>query len=91
MMTDKEYVDRGGCKCPVCSSSNINSGFMEADGVASWCNVRCGFCGSNWVDMYELKGFDNMEIPEDRCDECGGHKQHSGECSQYVDEGKDND
>lgn len=63
-MTNREYVKASGTTCPDCESDvgvecagqlEISSGQIVTQ------SIRCRICGALWVDLYKLKGFDNLE------------------------------
>jgi len=62
MMTSKQYIERGGCECPFCESTNINA-FDEYDGECdgAWRSIECHDCGNAWRDLYTLSGFEQIE------------------------------
>jgi len=64
-MTDKDYSENGGNRCPVCRSDKVESGNIEADGAAAWSNCSCGECGAEWVDIYSLVGYTELVDPAD--------------------------
>jgi len=57
MMTDEEYVQTGGNKCPYCKSVNVESSSGGADGSYAWADCSCADCPASWTDVYELTGF----------------------------------
>jgi len=61
-LTSKMYVDDGGGRCPVCGSSNIIGSGHDYDGSQIWQNIHCSDCNSEWTDVYELTGYDNLTI-----------------------------
>ena len=56
-LTDKEYVERGGCFCPFCRSSDISGDSVEVDDAGARQEVICNSCERSWTDYYELKGY----------------------------------
>ena len=56
-MTNEEYVQHSGTRCPFCRSRNILAGSFEAAGRTSWQNVSCDDCGFSWQDEYVLTGW----------------------------------
>ena len=61
-MTDKEYVRQCGAICPSCRSSQIDGGHIEVDGSSAWQEITCFECGATWTDVYELVGYENLEV-----------------------------
>ena len=64
-MTEKEYLDWGGVKCPNCGSYNISGGEWNADAGGATQEVDCGDCNATWLDCYTLTGIINFEKPEE--------------------------
>lgn len=64
-MTDAEYVECSGSKCPYCGSSHIfTEGQVEVSGTVAYQNVKCGSdevgyygCGAEWTDEFSLVGY----------------------------------
>ena len=61
---EKEYLEHGGQRCPVCGSDKVSSGNVEIDGSQGYANVDCGNCGATWTDIFKLVGIDNLEVGE---------------------------
>jgi len=59
-LLSKQYVAEGGYRCPACGSDNIASGYIEADGATGYADVVCHDCKAEWVDVWELVGYDNL-------------------------------
>ena len=56
MINTKHYIETGGCKCPRCSSYDIEGDAISIDqGIASQ-SVWCVKCGLSWTDEYDLVG-----------------------------------
>ena len=51
----KEYVERGGIRCPFCSSDQIEGGSFDYEGAQVWQKISCLSCGEEWTDVYELR------------------------------------
>lgn len=64
-LTDKQYVGKGGCVCPVCQSEDISGEHIEVDAGGAWQEINCGNCGATWNDVYKLVGYSELEVPED--------------------------
>jgi hypothetical protein len=57
-MKSEEYLDNGGCLCPVCRSDNIGTMHcVETDSLVGWQEVECYDCGAEWMDHYRLIGY----------------------------------
>lgn len=62
-LTPEEYVK--DAKCPVCLSERVSgTGEREHSGIETSQRVFCEDCGAEWDDVYRLKGYDNLAIPE---------------------------
>jgi transposase-like protein len=57
MMTNKEYLNYGGSKCPKCKSENISTGAFNTDSNEAWCSVTCEDCKLEFTELYKLIGF----------------------------------
>ncbi len=57
-MTNEEYVNYKGTKCPHCQSHNITAESIESDGAIAWSTVECEDCGETWRDVYQLVGYE---------------------------------
>ena len=62
MLTQKKYIASGGDFCPLCSSADVESGPVQADGSHAWAKVSCGNCNADWNDVYQLAGFENLQM-----------------------------
>lgn len=50
--------------CPNCRSRDIESkSDIQSDGNTSTQGVECLDCGSTWVEIYNLSGYENLEVP----------------------------
>jgi hypothetical protein len=56
-MTDEQYLEQGGSKCPFCGSEHIDGARLHSDYNYPWCNVVCEDCEETWTDHYELTGY----------------------------------
>lgn len=68
MMTNEEYLSKGGVCCPYCAKSNAviaDQIELNGDGTAAYRNVACsvidGGCGAEWTDDFSLIGFTPSE------------------------------
>ena len=62
-MTDKQYRDSDGTKCPYCGSENISGEHVEVDAGGATQEVGCTDCGKSWYDCYSLTGYIPKETP----------------------------
>jgi len=62
-LTNKEYLETKGSKCPICSSTHIEASQVEFDGNTLAQEVQCLDCGAGWDDVYAtaLQGYENLE------------------------------
>lgn len=56
-MTEQEYRELGGGRCPYCHSDNITGDAIEVDGSIAWQPVSCDDCGKDWEENYSLIGY----------------------------------
>jgi len=62
-MSSKQYVNRfDGAVCPVCRSSDIISGGVDADGSVGTSGVSCTSCQSTWTDVWVVTQYTNLVI-----------------------------
>ena len=58
MLSQKEYVKKGGEHCPKCGSSDIIvDGTPDADGLHASVQCNCPKCHSSWFENYVLAGY----------------------------------
>jgi transposase-like protein len=56
------YADNNGCNCPVCDSEALDTPKApQVYGIHIKHYVQCKDCGSNWVDVYKLDGYEQLE------------------------------
>ena len=60
-MTNKEYVDDEGAKCPACKSTDLQGDSIHIEATHAYQPVACGNCGASWVDEYDLTGYAELE------------------------------
>ena len=67
LMTDAQYVEAMGRRCPHCNSVGIlpRTTLDTAVAAVAWQVVICVDCGSTWADRYALTGYLNLEIPHE--------------------------
>lgn len=56
-MTDKEYVQTGGVRCPYCRSTNVEGQSIDVDAGEATQEMGCNDCNAEWVDCYKLVGY----------------------------------
>ena len=58
-MTDDEYVQKQGFRCPYCREHTVEGvGGVEIDAGFATQEVRCNSCERAWIDRYRLMGYD---------------------------------
>ena len=65
-MTDVEYMESKGCKCPACRSDQITSDFdrgTSSDGEF-YQSCRCRSCGADWAEVTRIMGYCELNIPK---------------------------
>lgn len=64
MLTNKEYVAKGGTVCPKCDGEDINADMLEvsADTDVAYANVWCANCKAEWTDRFVLTGYSDFVI-----------------------------
>lgn len=60
-MTDTEYLQAGGNKCPFCESDQVEGSEINIDTKSAWQEVRCNDCGGDWNDLYQLVGYQKYD------------------------------
>lgn len=58
--TQPEYLANPGA-CPQCDSDDIEGGFVEVESRQAWQHVHCHQCGARWTDVFNLRGYENLE------------------------------
>lgn len=59
VMSQQEYVNKGGLVCPHCKSGNVFvDGRLYDYEEGAHQKVECGSCGSRWNDVYKLVGWE---------------------------------
>lgn len=61
----RHYLRTHGTQCPICGSTAIEGGSMNADGGSAWGSCSCGECGAEWRDVYHLKEVEMISYPKD--------------------------
>ena len=56
-MSDEEYVNEGGCKCPYCHSEEVEGGGFNADFGGAWRQCTGEACGKEWTETFNLVGY----------------------------------
>ena len=54
MLTEQEYIERGGNNCPKCESDDIEGGIVQVDSNTAYQDVSCNECETEWRDFYTL-------------------------------------
>jgi hypothetical protein len=86
-MKNSEYVEAKGQVCPNCKSQSVDGGqSIEFQGSRAVAECFCNNCGAEWVDVFELTGYDNLKLDKSSqmvCDEC----KESGPSGDFEREG----
>jgi transcription elongation factor Elf1 len=61
-MTSDEYVGKLGLQCPHCHSTNISGGEVNIDAGTATQVIVCFDCDSEWLDVYNLAGYADLQI-----------------------------
>ena len=56
-MSDEQYVEYIGTKCPFCRSTQTTGGEVEIDDGVARQVVSCDYCDKEWTDSYSLTGY----------------------------------
>jgi len=64
MLTNEQYQEARGLKCPNCESRSIEGHDVEIDAGFAYQNCFCTECHSQWTDEYALNGYANLEAEE---------------------------
>jgi len=59
-LASSEYVDKGGCYCPVCGSEDMAGKAVQADAGYASQEIECQTCGATWEDVYKLDGYSDL-------------------------------
>jgi hypothetical protein len=54
----RDYIATNGAHCPYCSSPEIESARLEAEGECAWARLRCLVCSRKWQDVFFLGAVD---------------------------------
>ena len=60
-MSQEEYVQHAGLRCPSCRSARVESGQFDVDGPTGKTEDHCNDCGASWVSYYELHRYERSE------------------------------
>ena len=60
-MTEKQYVDISGSRCPFCGSENVEGESFDHYGEGVSQDIECLDCGKKWTDDYALAGYTEIE------------------------------
>ena len=61
-MTNKEYVEEEGAKCPACRSNQIEGDSIDIEGKNAYQSCGCNECGAAWIIEYALTGYAELEL-----------------------------
>ena len=61
-MTQKEYSETGGVRCPACRLEATRNGGQDFDGQRgmTW-EYSCDECGATWTETWLLTGYTDLE------------------------------
>lgn len=58
VMSDKQYVETKGIRCPICKSTSLGTnGGLDQDDIYIYQDVVCYDCGAEYNDRYVLEGY----------------------------------
>lgn len=61
------YLASDGSECPHCGhGESVEAGRLDADGGYARGPVECKACGAAWYDEWQLTGFIDLELPEEK-------------------------
>lgn len=62
-MDNNEYVKAQGAICPFCKSDAVVADLstLDIDGISAWITVTCQSCDKEYLDLYELKGYEEID------------------------------
>lgn len=56
-MSQDEYVQNKGVKCPFCGDYDVQGGPVEVDAGSATQEMDCLTCEKTWKDVYKLTGY----------------------------------
>ena len=57
-LSSKEYVEKGGLRCPYCNREDIEGDCKVSTDVGmAWQDMSCIDCNAEWRDEYSLTGY----------------------------------
>lgn len=60
----KNYLNSGGNVCPNCNRNSVfQTGEPQINCNYVYCDITCESCDAEWIDVYTLTGFSNLEVP----------------------------
>ena len=63
LLSQKDYVEGQGLRCPICNQTNVAQNREVDVGIETvFVPVGCRACGTDWVDIYTLTGYDNLDV-----------------------------
>lgn len=61
MLSDQEYLDKDGTRCPCCNSEAIEGRGWNSFGTTASQEIVCLDCDASWWDIYVLTGYELIE------------------------------
>jgi hypothetical protein len=68
-LTDKQYLNSKGTKCPNCHSTDIDGQEVDIDGDVATQEIGCNECNASWIDTYVRTGYTNLVVPKESTEE----------------------
>ena len=62
MITNKEYVEDEGEKCPSCGDESSQMGMAPTDANKIHERIKCMTCGATWWEVYILARYEELEV-----------------------------
>lgn len=69
----RDYIRRGGVRCPFCGHEDIQGDSVNIEAGEAWQEVWCGRCERVWHDVYRLALVVHATDPAQDPDEYGAH------------------
>lgn len=64
-MTEDEYAEAFGLRCPICTSDGVDGGpVVDNSNGFIIANNHCGECGASWRDQFKLVGYAGLELED---------------------------
>jgi len=62
IINQETYLNAQGLCCPFCFFDRIYThSELEGNGTTVWQTVKCPNCSKQWLDVYKLIGFEELE------------------------------